>query len=165
MGRETREFDAPEVLDGTIVLQLGYDGTGYSGFAEQPGQTTVAGEIRRAVETFLRRPIELTCAGRTDAGVHAISQYVSFPATAAELEITRSRWMRALVALLPRDIAVHEVWHAAPGFSARFDARSRTYTYRIATGDAPPLLTRSVTWWHRQTLDVEAMHALSLIHI
>lgn len=42
MGRETREFDAPEVLDGTIVLQLGYDGTGYSGFAEQPGQTTVA---------------------------------------------------------------------------------------------------------------------------
>ena len=117
MGRETREFDAPEVLDGTIVLQLGYDGTGYSGFAEQPGQTTVAGEIRRAVETFLRRPIELTCAGRTDAGVHAISQYVSFPATAAELEITRSRWMRALVALLPRDIAVREVWHAAPGFS------------------------------------------------
>ena len=159
MGRETREFDAPEVLDGTIVLQLGYDGTGYSGFAEQPGQTTVAGEIRRAVETFLRRPIELTCAGRTDAGVHAISQYVSFSATAAELEITRSRWMRALVALLPRDIAVREVWHAAPGFSARFDARSRTYTYRIATGDAPPLLTRSVTWWHRQTLDVEAMHA------
>ena len=52
MGRETREFDAPEVLDGTIVLQLGYDGTRYSGLAEQPGQTTVAGEIRRAVETF-----------------------------------------------------------------------------------------------------------------
>ena len=101
MGRETREFDAPEVLDGTIVLQLGYDGSGYSGFAEQPGQTTVAGEIRRAVETFLRRPIELTCAGRTDAGVHAISQYVSFPATAAELEITRSRWRRCCRAISP----------------------------------------------------------------
>ena len=71
MGRETREFGAPEVLDGTIVLQLGYDGSGYSGFAEQPGQATVAGEIRRAVETFLRRPIELTCAGRTDAGAVA----------------------------------------------------------------------------------------------
>ena len=159
MDRDTQSFDAPEVLDGTIVLQLGYDGSNYSGFAEQPGQTTIAGEIRRAVEVFLRRPIELTCAGRTDAGVHAVSQCVSFPATAQELEITRSRWMRALVALLPRDIAAREVWHAAPGFSARFDARSRTYTYRIATGDAPPLLTRSVTWWHRQALDVEAMQA------
>ena len=159
MDRDAQSFDAPEVLDGTIVLQLGYDGSNYIGFAEQPGQTTIAGEIRRAVEVFLRRPIELTCAGRTDAGVHAVSQYVSFPATAQELEITRSRWMRALVALLPRDIAAREVWHAAPGFSARFDARSRTYTYRIATGDAPPLLTRSVTWWHRQALDVEAMQA------
>ena len=151
------EFDAPETLDGTIVLRLGYDGKPYSGFAEQPGQLTVAGEIRRAVETFLRRPIELTCAGRTDAGVHAISQYVSFPAYAAELEIPRTRWMRALAALLPHDIAARDVFHAAPGFSARFDARSRTYTYRIATGDAPPLLTREYVWWHRPALDVAAM--------
>ncbi len=150
-------YPEPEVLDGTIVLKLGYNGAAYSGFAEQPGQTTIAGEIRRAVETFLRRPIVLTCAGRTDAGVHAVSQYVSFPAYAAELEIPRMRWMRALVALLPRDIAARDVFHAAPGFSARFDARSRTYTYRIATGDAPPLLTRDAVWWHRPALDVHAM--------
>lgn len=150
-------YPEPEVLDGTIVLKLGYNGAAYSGFAEQPGQTTIAGEIRRAVETFLRRPIELTCAGRTDAGVHAVSQYVSFPAYAVELEIPRMRWMRALVALLPRDIAARDVFHAAPGFSARFDARSRTYTYRIATGDAPPLLTRDAVWWHRPALDVHAM--------
>lgn len=146
-----------EMPDATLVLRLGYDGTAYSGFAEQPGQLTVAGEVRRAVETFLRRPIDLTCAGRTDAGVHAVGQYVSIPVGAAELEIARTRWMRAFAALLPRDIAVGEVYHAAPGFSARFDARSRTYTYRIATGDAPPLLTRAVTWWHRWPLDVEAM--------
>lgn len=146
-----------ELLDGTLVFRLGYDGTGYSGFAEQPGQLTVAGDIRRALETFLRREIDLTCAGRTDAGVHAVGQYISLPATSDELEVTRSRWMRALAALLPREIAVSEVYHAAPGFSARFDARSRTYTYRIVTGDAPPLLTRNVTWWHRWPLDVEAM--------
>lgn len=146
-----------EQLDGTLVLRLGYDGGAYAGFAEQPALTTVAGEIRRALEVFLRRPVELTCAGRTDAGVHAVGQYVSLPVTADELEVTRSRWMRAFPALLPHDIAVSEVYHAAPGFSARFDARSRTYTYRIATGDAPPLLTRSVTWWHRWPLDVEAM--------
>lgn len=145
------------LLDGTLVLRLGYDGTGFSGFAEQPGQTTVAGEVRRALETFLRRPVELTCAGRTDAGVHAVAQYVSLPVSAEELAVTRTRWMRAFAALLPHEIAVSQVYHAAQGFSARFDAQSRTYTYRIATGDAPPLLTRSVTWWHRWPLDVEAM--------
>lgn len=142
---------------GTLVFRLGYDGAAYCGFAEQPGQTTVAGEIRRALETFLRRPIELTCAGRTDSGVHAIAQYVSVPAFAEELRIPRSRWMRAMAALLPGDIALGEVYHAAPGFSARFDARARTYTYRIATGEARPLLTRNYSWWHRLPLDVDAM--------
>ena len=144
---------------GTIVLRLGYDGTAYSGFAEQPDGriATVAGALRRALETFLRREVDITCAGRTDAGVHAVAQYVSFPASAEELEIGERRLMRAFAALLPHDIAVSAVLRADPGFSARFDARSRTYTYRIATGDAPPLLTRSVTWWHRGALDVGAM--------
>ena len=147
----------PEVLDGTLVFRLGYDGAGFSGFAEQTGLRTVAGEVRCALETFLRRPIDLTCAGRTDAGVHAIAQYVSVPAHHDELAIEHRRWMRAMAALLPDDIALGRVFHASSGFSARFDARARTYTYRIATGDAPPLLTRKVTWWHRLPLDVEAM--------
>lgn len=143
---------------GTLVFRLGYDGVYFSGFAEQPGEVrTVAREVRSALETFLRRPVELTCAGRTDAGVHAISQYVSVPATADELNIERRRWLRAMAALLPDDIALNEVYHAAPGFSARFDARARTYTYRIATGEVRPLLTRHVTWWHRGALDVPAM--------
>lgn len=150
-------IDQGDVLDGTLVFRLGYDGAAFSGFAEQPGLRTVAGEVRRALETFLRRPVDLTCAGRTDAGVHAISQYVSIPAHKEELGIERRRWMRAMVALLPEDINLVEVYHAAPGFSARFDAHARTYTYRIATGDAPPLLTRGVTWWHRFPLDVDAM--------
>lgn len=152
-----QEIDQGDALDGTLVFRLGYDGAAFSGFAEQPGLRTVAGEVRRALETFLRRPVDLTCAGRTDAGVHAISQYVSIPAHEEELEIERRRWMRAMVALLPEDINLVEVYHAAPGFSARFDAHARTYTYRIATGDAPPLLTRGVTWWHRFPLDVDAM--------
>ncbi len=94
-------YTMPDPLDGTLVFRLGYDGAAFSGFAEQLGIRTVAGELRRALETFLRRPIDLTCAGRTDAGVHAIAQYVSVPATEAELAITRSRWMRAMAALLP----------------------------------------------------------------
>lgn len=104
-------------------------------------------ELRRAIETLLRRPIDLTCAGRTDAGVHAVAQYISVPVTDAELALTRRRWLRAMDALLPKDIAINEVYKARKGFSARFDARSRTYTYRIADRDARPVLSRGAVWW------------------
>lgn len=132
------DFNSTPELDATLVFRVAYDGSSYSGFAEQPGQTTVAGELRRAIETLLRRPIDLTCAGRTDAGVHAVAQYISVPVTDAELACTRRRWLRAMDALLPKDIAINEVYRARKGFSARFDARSRTYTYRIADRDARP---------------------------
>ena len=62
-------------------------------------------------------------------------------------------------ALLPKDIAINEVYKARKGFSARFDARSRTYTYRIADRDARPVLSRGAVWWHRYPLDVDAMVA------
>ncbi|OUP07182.1 tRNA pseudouridine(38-40) synthase TruA [Collinsella sp. An2] len=145
--------------DGALVFRLGYDGTAYSGFAEQPQPDvhTVAGELRCAFETFLRREVDLTCAGRTDAGVHALGQYVSVPATSAELEIPQRRWLRAMDALLPRDIAIGEVFRAPEGFSARFDARARTYIYRIADRPDRPVLTRGHVWWHRLPLDEDAM--------
>lgn len=143
------DFNSIPELDATLVFRVAYDGSSYSGFAEQPGQTTVAGELRRAIETLLRRPIDLTCAGRTDAGVHAVAQYISVPVTDAELACTRRRWLRAMDALLPKDIAINEVYRARKGFSARFDARSRTYTYRIADRDARPVLSRGAVWWHR----------------
>ena len=151
---------APGAAAGTIVLRVAYDGGAYSGFAEQrDAVTTVAGELRRALETFLRRPVELTCAGRTDAGVHAIAQHVSFPALAEELEIGQRRWLRAMDALLPGDIAVGAVFHAATGFSARFDACARSYVYRIADRPDRPVLTRPHVWWHRTPLDEDAMRA------
>ena len=153
------DFNSIPELDATLVFRVAYDGSSYSGFAEQPGQTTVAGELRRAIETLLRRPIDLTCAGRTDAGVHAVAQYISVPVTDAELSLTRRRWLRAMDALLPKDIAINEVYKARKGFSARFDARSRTYTYRIADRDARPVLSRGAVWWHRYPLDVDAMAA------
>ncbi|MBY4797136.1 tRNA pseudouridine(38-40) synthase TruA [Collinsella sp. AGMB00827] len=142
----------------TAVLKLSYNGSAFSGFAEQPGEVrTVAGDLRVALETFLRRPVELTCAGRTDAGVHAVGQYVSFPITCEEQQMSQRRWMRALSALLPADIGAQALYHAALGFSARFDARARTYTYRIATGEVAPTLTRQFTWWHWGELDIAAM--------
>lgn len=142
---------------GTLVIRIGYRGAGFAGFAEQPSVRTVAGELRRALETALRRPCELTCAGRTDAGVHAIAQYVSVPVTEAELGLPGERLMRSLVALTPDDLSVQAVLRAPAGFSARFDAISRSYRYRIAASQARPVLAWEHSWWYRGALDVDAM--------
>lgn len=145
-------------LDGTLVVRLGYRGAGFAGFAEQPGQRTVAGELRRALETALRRPCELTCAGRTDAGVHALSQYVSVPVTEAELALPGSRLMRSLVALTPDDLSVSALFRARADFSARFDAQARSYRYRISAGDVRPVLAWDHAWWYKGMLDAAAMN-------
>lgn len=145
------------VLDGTMVVRLGYRGAGFAGFAEQPTQRTVAGELRRAIQTVLRREVELTCAGRTDAGVHALAQYVSLPVTEGELALDGGRLVRSLVALTPDDISIRGLYRAPVGFSARFDARMRHYRYRICAGEARPVLAWDHAWWYRGPLDVEAM--------
>lgn len=150
----------PEVA-GTLVIKLGYRGEGFCGFAEQPEQRTVAGELRRALETTLRRPCELTCAGRTDAGVHAIAQYVSVPVTEPELMLPGARLMRSLVALTPDDLSIGALFRAQPSFSARFDALSRSYRYRICAGDVRPVLAWDHAWWYKGQLNVEAMNEAS----
>ena len=146
---------------GTLVIKLGYRGEGFCGFAEQPTQRTVAGELRRALETTLRRPCELTCAGRTDAGVHAIAQYVSVPVTESELMLPGARLMRSLVALTPDDLSIGALFRAQPSFSARFDALSRSYRYRICAGDVRPVLAWDHAWWYKGQLNVEAMNEAS----
>ena len=145
-------------LDGTLVLKLGYRGAGFAGFAAQPTQRTVAGEVTRALETLLRREVDLTCAGRTDAGVHAIAQYVSVPVTVEELALPDRRLMHGLGALLPDDIAPQALYQAPAGFSARFDATSRSYRYRIVDGPARPVLAWDHAWWLKSTLDEAAMN-------
>lgn len=146
---------------GTLVIKLGYRGEGFCGFAEQPAQRTVAGELRRALETTLRRPCELTCAGRTDAGVHAIAQYVSVPVTESELMLPGARLVRSLVALTPDDLSIGALFRAQPSFSARFDALSRSYRYRICAGDVRPVLAWDHAWWYKGQLNVETMNEAS----
>ncbi len=148
-----------DAMDATLVIKLGYRGEAFCGFAEQPGQRTVAGELRRALETSLRRPIELVCAGRTDAGVHAISQFVSVPVRREELPASGQGLLRSLVALTPDDLSVSELYLAPEGFSARFDAQSRAYRYRICAGSSRPVMAYDHSWWYKGGLDVEAMNA------
>ncbi len=145
---------------GTLVLKVGYRGAGFAGYAEQPGQRTVAGELRRALETVLRRPVEMECAGRTDSGVHALAQHVSVPVSEEELALPARRLWPSLVALTPDDISVAQIYRADAGFSARFDARMRRYRYRIAVGPQRPVLAWDHAWWLRaaRQLDASAMH-------
>lgn len=154
---EERAAD-PETLDATLVLKLGYRGAEFAGFAAQPGQRTVAGELTRALETLLHREIALTCAGRTDAGVHALAQYISVPVTTEELERSGKVLLRSIAALTPDDVAPAQLYHAPKGFSARFDAEVRSYRYRIACGEARPVMAWGHAWWLRCELDIAAMN-------
>ena len=122
----------------TLVIKVGYRGAGFSGYAAQESQRTVEAEVQRALETLLHRPCDLVCAGRTDAGVSALAQYVSLPVDASELCREPRRMWRSLIALTPEDISIRGLYLADEGFSARFDAESRSYRYRIACGNAQP---------------------------
>ncbi len=103
-----------------VRLLVAYDGTDFHGFAPQNGQRTVAGVLREALQKVLRHDVELVCAGRTDRGVHAWGQVVSFDAPpAADL----SRVRRSLNTMLGPEVVVRDIAPAPDDFSARFDAR------------------------------------------
>ena len=138
-----------------LVLTIAYSGAGFAGFARQPGQRTVQGALESALETALHRKVATVGAGRTDAGVHALGQVVSFDATGDEPD--DAVLLRSLNALAGEGIAVRESRRARPGFSARFDAVSREYRYRIATGAVPPLFLGEVAWWTPRVLELDAM--------
>lgn len=155
----------------TLALKVSYRGAAFSGYARQPGQLTVQGELERALEMLLRRPVETTCSGRTDTGVHAKGQVVSFDATEEELAdldardvgANRMRFAslrRSLNAVTHDDIAVREVWQAPEGFSARFDAKAREYRYFLAVDEMPPVFARDFAW-HVGPVDVGAMERAS----
>ena len=132
-------------------LVVEYDGGPFNGWAAQPGQRTVAGELQHALSTVLRADVALTVAGRTDRGVHALGQVVSY---AGELP-----GLRSVNALLPDEIAVVDAEEAPDGFNARHDARSRTYVYRVLARPAPsPFEAGRALWWPH-ALDVDALQA------
>ncbi len=140
----------------TARLLLEYDGTPFAGWAEQPGEPTVARALRTALETLLRRPVGLTVAGRTDRGVHALGQVVSYEGEPPRL--------RSVNALLPDAVKVLAAEPAPDGFDARHDARARSYLYRVLARPAPsPFEHRRALWWpHRVDPDALAACAAAL---
>lgn len=140
---------------GSFRLDIEYDGSGFSGWARQPGLRTVQAELEAALETVLREPVDLTVAGRTDAGVHARGQVASFR-TEAEVPADLARRLNGLA---PDDVAVIAAAPAPEGFDARGDATSRSYRYRLlARRASSPFEQNRALWWpHR--VDREALDA------
>ena len=142
----------------SVFLDVAYDGAGFNGYAAQPGQPTVQASIEEALAVAMRRPVPTMVAGRTDSGVHATGQVVSFVADTGELGdvVALARWVDALV---PASVAVSRARLALASADARHSAVSRSYRYRIAAGGARPVLARDLVWWMPRALDVEAMRA------
>lgn len=139
----------------TYKLTLAYDGAPFAGWAAQPELRTVEGELGAALERLLGDPVELSVAGRTDAGVHATGQVASFSApreAPAELR-------RALNALTPPEIAVLAAEPAPDGFDARRAARSRTYRYRVLAAPVPSPFERGRSLWWPHPIDRGALDA------
>jgi tRNA pseudouridine38-40 synthase len=137
-----------------LKLTFEYDGTGFRGWARQPGLRTVEGELRSALDAVYPRWDRLAAAGRTDAGVHATGQVASVEVDGGP---PAERAAEALSAALPEDVVVVAAEGAAPEFHARFSARSRSYRYRIRLGASRSALdARRVLWWPRP-VDVGAL--------
>jgi tRNA pseudouridine38-40 synthase len=117
----------------TYRLDIAYDGADFAGWAIQPGERTVQGELEDALAQVLGEPIRLKVAGRTDAGVHALGQVASFT-TEREVPVTLQRSLNGMTG---RDLAIADVALAPSGFDARRSATSRRYRYRIDTASVP----------------------------
>jgi tRNA pseudouridine38-40 synthase len=133
-----------------VKLSLEYDGTGFAGWAAQPGQRTVESELRRALDGVFPGWDGLAVAGRTDAGVHARGQVASFR---AENGPPPERVAQALNSLLPDDVSAIASEAAPEGFHARFSARAHSYRYRIWRRASPSPFEHRRSLWHPRPLD------------
>jgi tRNA pseudouridine38-40 synthase len=139
-----------------LKLTLEYDGTGFAGWAAQPGLRTVEGELRAALDRVYPAWDGLAVAGRTDAGVHALAQVASFSADGGP---PPERAAAALNGVLPDDVVATASEAAPPGFDARFSATGRSYRYRVWRRAAhSPFEARRSLWWPRP-LDESALAA------
>ncbi len=141
-------------------MKVAYDGSGFRGFAAQDGQPTVAGALTEALGRALRTTVSLTCAGRTDAGVHALDQVVHFDLpteTAASLD--PAGVVRSCNSQLGPAVVVRQVEVAPVGFDARHSATARRYRYLVVNAPVGDPLLSGVAWHVADPLDLRSMVA------
>jgi tRNA pseudouridine38-40 synthase len=155
---------APESRPRRYALGIEYDGSEFSGWQRlnKPGEAdvrrdepTVQAALEEALGFVAGHPVQVVCAGRTDAGVHAASQVVHFDSDARR---DPRGWMLGTTTRLPRSVAVRWCVPVADDFHARFSARARRYRYRILNRPVRPALQRQYLSWERRPLDVDSMH-------
>ncbi len=131
-----------------------YDGADFAGWAAQPGLRTVEDTLSEALETILRQPVKLGVAGRTDAGVHASGQVVSFR---ANTDLSPSLLSYKTTAVLPKDVALRRCVAAREDFDARRDAKNRTYEYAVVSDETRSPLQRHRAAYAPQELDLDLL--------
>ena len=133
----------PDGPTARVRLVVAYDGSAFRGFAANEGVTTVGGTLTEALTTVLAHPVEITCAGRTDKGVHARAQVVTFDADARRVDPVLL--MKSLNAMCGPTIAVTDVAVVPDDFDARFSAVGRRYRYRVVNRTAPDPFTSTTS--------------------
>jgi tRNA pseudouridine38-40 synthase len=137
-----------------IALGIEFDGSRFLGWQTQPGGGTVQDALQDALSAVADAPVSVTCAGRTDRGVHAREQVVHFDTDA---ERPDSAWVRGVNALLPESVAVLWSRRVAPEFHARYSALSRSYRYVLVNRPVRPALAARYAGWHHAPLDAGRM--------
>lgn len=135
-------------------IRLAYNGAAYHGWQRQPDAPSVQQTIEEALAVLLRRPVGITGAGRTDAGVNAACMYAHFDAPEGIAD--EKRFLRSLSMIVPKDIAIYDMLRVVDGAHARFDAISRTYRYYVCHSRSP--FTRDFEWFCPRMLDYDAMN-------
>jgi len=135
-------------------LTIEYDGTRFHGWQRQKDHRTVQGEIEAALGTMIGRQVTLNGSGRTDAGVHAIGQVANFR---CDTGLSCAALLRGLNSLLPDDVVICACDPVPSDFHARYDARSKTYLYRILNRELPAAVGRQYAWHIRAPLDLPAV--------
>jgi tRNA pseudouridine38-40 synthase len=139
-----------------IALGIEYDGTAYNGWQRQRTGVGVQAFVEKALTVVADEPIEVTCAGRTDTGVHATGQVIHFDTSAPRSD---HGWLLGINSNLPDDINATWSEHVGDDFHARFSATARHYRYRILNQLARSAMSRHRAWWVHQALDVEQMRS------
>lgn len=137
-----------------ILLIVSYIGTHYNGFQVQPNRITVQGKLQEAIQALTGETVKVEGSGRTDAGVHARGQAVTFK---TEARIPIERWALALNAWLPQDIVVREAREVPLDFHARRSATKKTYRYTVNNSRIPDVFSRHIQYHHPGPLDLAAM--------
>ena len=136
------------------VLGVAYRGSAYHGWQVQPGVPTVQAALESALSAFAARPVTTVCAGRTDAGVHALNQVVHLD---TDLDREPFSWVRGTNRFLPPDVAVQWCQALDDGFHARFSAHGRRYRYLLRESPVRPALEAGTCGWTFRRLDGDAM--------